>query len=167
MEKSEVLKARVSEELHRQFSEACFAIGVSPAAKLRALIEAFVAEQHTLTEDDVKIAIDQPDTYMDGAYRVRMTLRKRDAMEFAGVPLTFALPRLPKRRIHPDKGFAAAASNWDGEGSGLDGVFVDGAWEGHIYSNGVSEEDNPSSIEAVLQALKSKVESRIAFFRDR
>jgi hypothetical protein len=50
-------------------------------------------------------------------------------------------------------------------GSGLDGVFVDGVWEGHIYTNSVDEADNPTPIAAVTDALKSSVTSRIDAFR--
>jgi hypothetical protein len=165
MDKTGILKARVSEALHRDFFDVCFALGLTPAAQMRSLIEGFVAERREVKEDEVNILLQQPDDYMPGAYKARITLREREAMEFQGVPIAFALPRLSKRRVHPDKGFAVAASNWDGVGSGLDGVFVDGAWEGHIYTNGIEEDENPTPIAAVVDALKAEVTKRIDLFR--
>jgi hypothetical protein len=165
MEKSEILKARVSEALHRDFFEVCAASGRTPAAQLRDLVDQFVAARRSLLEGEVKIHIEQPDDYMHGAWRARITLRSPDAMRFLGAPVPFSLPRLKARRIRPDDGYAVASANWDGIGAGLDGVFVDGVWEGHIYTNGIDENDNPTSIAAVAEALKASVTSRINAFR--
>lgn len=165
MDKSEILKARVSESLHRDFFEVCAAIGRTPAAALRDLVDQFVASRRNLLEGEVKIHIEQPDDYMHGAWRARITLRSAETMRFLGAPVPFPLPRLDARRIHPDDGYAVAAANWDGIGSGLDGVFVDGVWEGHIYSNGIEEADNPTPIAAVAEALKTSVMRRIDAFR--
>lgn len=165
MEKTKTLKARVSETLQRDFLEICTAMGKTPAAQLRALIDDFVAERRDLLEDDVKIHLDQPDTYMHGAYRARITLRPADAAAFKGVPIAFPLPRLPKRRVHADDGFFVAASNWNGTGSGFDGVLVDGVWQGHIYSNGIDEDENPTPIADVAEALRAAVIERIAVLR--
>lgn len=165
MEKSEILKARVSEPLHRDFFEICAAMGRTPAAQLRDLVDQFVAARRNLLENEVKIHIEKPDDYMHGAWRARITLRSAEAMRFLGAPVPFSLPRLEARRIHPNDGYAVAAANWDGVGSGLDGVFVDGVWEGHIYANGIAEDDNPTPIAVVADALKASVITRIDAFR--
>jgi hypothetical protein len=96
-----------------------------------------------------------------------MRLREPADMSSGEAAIPFPIPRLEKRRIHPDKGFAIAARHWDGDASGLDGIFVDGVWEGHMYSNGVAEEANPTSIEAVQDALRRSVMERIAFCSSR
>lgn len=165
MEKSEILKARVSESLHGDFFEDCAAIGRTPAAQLRDLVDNFVAARRKLLEGEVEIHIEQPDDYMHGAWHARITLRSADMMRFLGAPVPFSLPRFKARRIHPDDGYAVAAANWDGVGSGLDGVFVDGVWEGHIYANGIDEDDNPTPIAAVSEALMESVMTRIDAFR--
>ena len=165
MEKTEILKARVSESLQRDFLEICVATGKTPAAQLRALIDDFGAERRNLLEDDVKVHLDQPDTYMHGAYRARVTLPAADNAAFKGVPIAFPLPRLPNRRVHADDGFFVAASNWDGTGSGFDGVLVDGVWQGHIYTNGIDEDANPTPIADVVAALKAAVTERVTVLR--
>ena len=165
MEKTEVLKARVSESLHRDFLEICVATGKTPAAQLRKLIDSFVAERRNLLEDDVKVHLDQPETYMNGAYRARVTLPAADKAAFKGVPIAFPLPRLPNRRVHADDGFFVAASNWDETGSGFDGVLVDGVWQGHIYTNGIDEDANPTPIADVVAALQAAVTERVTVLR--
>jgi hypothetical protein len=165
MEKTEILKARVSEALQRDFLGICAAVGKSPATQLRTLIEDFVAARRNLLEDDVKVYLDRPDTYMHGVYRARITLPTADTAAFKGVPIAFPLPKLPKRRVHGDPGFFVAASNWNGTGSGLDGVLVDGVWQGHVYTNGIEEEANPTPIADVVAALRSAVTERVEIMR--
>jgi len=113
----------------------------------------------------VKVHVDQPDTYMNGAYRTRATLPAADIAAFADVPIAFPLPKLLKRRVHSDDGFFIAASNWDGTGSGFDGVLVDGVWQGHIYTNGVDEDANPTPIAYVVTALQAAVTKRVTVLR--
>lgn len=161
MEKSAILKARVREELHEDFLAVCGAMGRTPAAVMRDLVQRHVNENQHLLEENVQVSIDRPDGYQHGAWRTRINLRHPDGMLFQGAPIPFELPRLPARRIHPDDGFAVATSGWDGSGSGLSGIFVKGVWEGHLYSNGVEEDDNPTSIETVRAALKAAVLERI------
>ena len=57
-----------------------------------------------------------------------------------GGPVPFRIPHLEGRRVNPDKGYRVAATNWDEKRPGLDGIFVNGIWEGDIYSNGVEED---------------------------
>lgn len=165
MDKNAILKARVTDAVHSDFLAICAAMGRSPAAMLRELVEAHVASHSLMLEDDVRIMMERPTNYQDGAWRCRMTLRSPAAMEFGGAPVPFRFPNLPHRRIHPDKGFRVAAVDWDGKGSGLDGIFVDGIWEGHVYTNGIGEADNPTTIEDVIAALKATVRDRIVAFR--
>jgi len=161
MDKTAILKARVSEELHENFLAVCGASGKTPASVIRDLVQRHVTENHHLLEDNVQVSIEQPDDYQYGAWRARITLRTPEAMRFHGAPIPFALPRLLARRIHPDEGYAVTTSNWDGEGSGLSGIFVKGVWEGHVYSNGVEEDENPTLIDAVRDALKAAVAERL------
>jgi hypothetical protein len=167
VDKAAVLKARVTESLHADFLAVCEAVGSTPAAQLRLLVEDFVDRKRDYLEDDVKVHLDRPPGYDFGAWKARITLRDRTAMQWMDAPIPFNLPSLPKRRVHPDSGFAVAASHEVGHASGLDGIFVDGVWEGHVYTNGVPEAENPTPIEAVAEALRAAVAERIAAFRPR
>lgn len=167
MDKGSVLKARVTELLHADFLAVCQAVGSTPAAQLRLLIEAFVDHRRDYLEDDVKVHLDRPAGYDFGAWKARITLRDGTAMQWMDAPIPFNLPSLPKRRVHPDTGFAVAAGYEEGHASGLAGIFVDGVWEGHVYTNGVPEEENPTPIEAIAEALRAAVAERIAAFKPR
>lgn len=161
MEKNAVLKVRVTNDVHADFLAVCEALGRTPAVVLRELVERQIAIHSINLEDDVRLTIERPAGYDYGAWRARMTLRSPEAMEFMGGAVPFCLPQLKARRIHPEKRFCVASANWDKEGAGLDGIFVDGVWEGDIYSNGVAEDDNPTPISAVIAALKAAVRDRI------
>lgn len=162
MEKSSILKARVTDTLHGEFISICDAVGRTPTSVLRELIDRHVAANRNLLEDEVKISLVRPRDYDYGAWHARISLGASAAMEFKGAPIPFRIPQLPARRIHPDRGYCVAASDWDGNGPGLDGIFVDGIWEGDIYSNGIHEDENPTSIETVKSALKASVTERIS-----
>lgn len=148
-------------DLQADFLAVCEALGRTPAAVLRELVQRHVAAHALELEDDVRVTIERPAGYDYGAWRVRMSLRSPGAMEFMGGPIPFRIPQLPARRVHPDRGFRVAARDWGGKGSGLDGIFVDGVWEGDVYSNGVAEDDNPTSMDAVITELKAAVRDRL------
>jgi hypothetical protein len=151
----------VTDDVHADFLAVCEALGRTPAAVLRKLVEGHVATHSIYLEDDVRVTVERPAGYDYGAWRVRMTLRSPAAMEFMGGPVPFRIPQLKERRICSDKGYRVAAVNWDGTGSGLDGIFVDGVWEGDVYSNGVAEDDNATSIDSVVAALKAAVRDQV------
>ena len=161
MDKNAVLKARVTDALHGEFIAICNAQGRTPTSVLRDLVGRHVAHNRNLLEDEVRISLDRPEGYDYGAWRARISLGASAAMEFRGAPIPFRIPQLTARRIHPAKGYCVAASGWNGIGSGLDGIFVDDVWEGHVYSNGIHEDENPTSIKAVISALKAAVTERI------
>lgn len=164
MDKNAILKVRVTDTVHADFLAVCEVLGRTPAAVLRELVERHVATHSINLEDDVRITIERPAGYDYGAWRARMTLRSPDAMEFMGGPVPFRIPQLEARRVYPDKGYRVAAADWNKKGSGLDGIFVNGAWEGDIYSNGVEEDDNPTTLDAVVAALKAAVRDRVHAF---
>lgn len=94
----------------------------------------------------------QPADFKAGAYRVEITLSEDEAQLLRGAPvMPFDIPRLPHRSIIIDPGFSIAVR---GLGAvSLRGRFVNGVWNGRLYSNGVAENDNPTSIEEVQAAL--------------
>ncbi len=105
----------------------------------------------TQTEDVVSCSIKRPNNYDYGAWRIEAKLSSQSLKKLKGCPLIFKLPTLQNRMYYPDKGYASAI---EGE---LRGVFVDDKWSGDVYSNGISEDENPSKIEAVQEAFIQSV----------
>ena len=60
MDKSAVLKVRVTENVHADFLAGCEALGRTPAAVLRELVERHVATHSINLEDDVRVTIERP-----------------------------------------------------------------------------------------------------------
>ena len=84
---------------------------------------------------------------MVGAWRMTATLSPGMVERFGNNRLVFDLPDLPARRCNPDREFISA---FDGQ---LHGCFVDGKWLGDLYSNGVHEDQNPTTIDAFREAF--------------
>lgn len=109
----------------------------------------------------MQVGIERSGDYQHAAWRARISLRNPDDMRFHVAPFPFELPRLQAQRIHPEKGYAVAASNWDGEGSDLTAIFINGVWEGHLYSNGIEGDASPISIEIVRNASEAAMNAAI------
>lgn len=165
MGKSEILKARVGEQTFRDFHAVCEAIGEAPARQLRRLVEGFISERIHRIEAPVQVHIYRPEGYDTGVARVRLTLRDPEALMYQRFAVTFRLPQLPARRVHADEGYGVGAS--DGRGGDLrtDGLFMEGVWQGHIYSNGCAEARNPTPLNEVAAALEAAVSERIEMLR--
>lgn len=103
------------------------------------------------TEEKISCVINQPDEYEFGAWRVVVTLGPQVLKQIGSGLLIFTLPTLQNRSCHPDRGYGRAI---EGE---LRGSFVDGKWLGDVYSNGISEDENPTKIEAVRDAFTQNV----------
>jgi hypothetical protein len=56
-----------------------------------------------------------------------------------------------------DPPYRVAAPNQEG-GFELRGVFADGVWEGFVYSNGSSEDQNPTPLQTVSDALQASIQ---------
>lgn len=95
--------------------------------------------------------IHKPDDYDVGAWRAEITLTPIAKEHFKNWPLTFILPSLAYRICYSDKGYVKAV------GGELRGAFVDGKWEGDVYSNGIPECDNPTSIDAVKDSFVQNI----------
>ena len=81
-----------------------------------------------------------------------------------GAPISFPMPDLPNRLISSDQPeFVAVCVGHDNKPH-LGGKFIDGAWRGHLHSNGCLEAENPTSIEAVREALAAIVMQHIDRF---
>jgi hypothetical protein len=103
------------------------------------------------TDGTVLCKIWQPDNYDYGAWRIEVVLTPQILARVDNISLVFPLPALKYRMCHPDKGYARAV------GGELRGIFVEGKWAGDIYSNGIAEANNPTTIDAVREAFVEKV----------
>ncbi|MGF6536130.1 hypothetical protein P3T20_006948 [Paraburkholderia sp. GAS206C] len=106
------------------------------AALARAILPALTSR--------VRCSIFQPHRYQYGAWRVRITIGPAIQKFLGGSPLVFALPVLPKRNVVIEKGYMRDINV---------GEFLDGDWYADVYSNGIAEDKNPTSIAQVKAAL--------------
>jgi hypothetical protein len=102
----------------------------------------------------VTCAIFRPDNYEAGrAWRVEVRVPREVVNFWNGSPLVFDLPRFGKWLIQttPEHRY-----------NGVDeGRFVDAVWRGDLYSNGVSEADNPVRLVQVRRQFIKNVEDVI------
>lgn len=155
MEKDEFLKTRVSKRLKVDFDDICRTYGKQPTVQLREMVDDFVRRERHRLGDRVLINIFKPDRYEVGAWRVMIKLRDPEALVWAGQPVPFELPELselPNRRIDSDSKYRAILMKAGGE-CRMGGKFVDGIWEGDLYTNGCPEAENPTPIEDVRSEL--------------
>ncbi len=102
------------------------------------------------------VTISSPPGYSDGAFKATIELNAEERELLSNYPgLTFPIPVLPKRVVYSDDGFKRAVPS--NNETTLRGQIVDGCWEGHVYTNGVSEAQNPTPIDQVQEALASVV----------
>jgi hypothetical protein len=92
----------------------------------------------------VRCSIFRPDNYEVGAWRVEMRLPPGVQQLWNGSPFQFDLPQLPKRLFIQESGFLLGPHT---------GRFVDGVWKADLYSNGIAEAENPTSLAEIKRAL--------------
>lgn len=95
----------------------------------------------------VSCRIERPADYMVGAFRMTAALSPDTVERLGNNRLVFDLPDLPARRCHPDREYISA---FDGQ---LHGCFVDGKWLGDLYTNGIAEDQNPTTTDAFREAF--------------
>lgn len=159
MDLSETLKTRVPIKLRIEFEAVCKAVGVLPSAKMRELIEAYARKHRDLLGEDVIIEITRPKGYDHGAFSVFTKLRDPDAMNINGDPIPFHIPDLPNRIMYAEQGYTAVVFN--GNQPEIGGRFVNGEWRGRLYTNGIPEDENPTTVKAVAEALRINIMSRL------
>lgn len=103
----------------------------------------------------MEIIYEQPEGYMDGAYRVIAKLPSEKTEIYKKYPLAFKIPSLPKRFIHTENEYVVACT--DEEGTSLRGRFKNDQWVTHVYSNGIEESKNPTPISSVIEAIESEI----------
>ena len=87
----------------------------------------------------------RPYNYDFGAWRVQLTLGPDAIAAIGNGRLTFDIPTLPKRRLHGDRDFLFAGP--------YQGQFINGRWMGTLYTNGVAEAENPTSLAECRRSL--------------
>lgn len=95
----------------------------------------------------------QADGYQLGAWRLEAKLHPVFVKKLSGQSLTFNLPEIPKRLFISEKEYRTAGPE------GLLGMFVNGQWKGDVYSNGINENENPSSVDDFRRAFIEVVRS--------
>lgn len=119
-----------------------------------ALKEAVLQEINRLQGSSVWVEckIFQPEGFAFGAWKVEATLSAKVMSVLTDGKISFSLPSFANRLLNPDLGFKTFYSNE------IQGLFVGGKWKGELYTNGVAEENNPSSIDIVRNTLIKNVE---------
>jgi hypothetical protein len=92
----------------------------------------------------------RPDHYDFGAWRIEMSLSPKTRAFLGESNLRFDIPKLPRRMVHCLSPYKADVHV---------GNFIDGVWHADLYSNGVAEDENPTSIEIFKEHLLLNVNS--------
>lgn len=112
-------------------------------------------------EISMNIEITQPEGYDLGAWQTIIKLDDEEKEIVKDRPLAFKIPRLNYRNILSDDGYRMAG--FINDEVKLGGLFKDGIWCGHVYSNGIAEEKNPVSIASVKISLEEHIKQSIEF----
>lgn len=161
---SEHLRTRVLKQTKEDFTAICKELGKTPTEQLRELVEAFIKREYGRLNDRIVVHIYKPANCELGAWMVRIKLRNPLEMTWEGAAVPFALPALPKRRLQSDFEFQAVVFDPETQVPYFGGIFVGGEWRGRLWSDGCPESENPTSTEAVAEALRSIITQLIDRF---
>lgn len=156
MEKNDFLRARVTPKLREDFEAICKTFDMTAADVLRDLVDRYVQENLSRLGDRILVNISRPTGYDLGAYRVLIKLRRPEEALYNRQPVPFKLPEFEKRRLASDDEYRAVVGvphDADFVKYEMGGVFLNGEWRGHLYTNGIEEKKNPTSIEKVRSVL--------------
>lgn len=156
--KGTYIRTRLTERTRADFDAVCQRLGISPSEQLRLLIETFLADNPDAAGARSVVNIYQPEGYDFGAWRVSISLSDPADASWNGTFIPFELPALPHRRIVSDTENQTVVRSKKYDELVFGGKFDDaGVWRGHVYSNGIPENKNPSSIDSVKEALHDMV----------
>jgi hypothetical protein len=96
----------------------------------------------------VRCFIFRPDNYQLGAWRVEIRLPLGVQRFWNGSPFQFDIPQLAKRHFIMGPEFSFGPSI---------GCFIDGVWKADLYSNGIEEAKNPTSLAEIKRELLQRV----------
>lgn len=161
-DRSEFLRTRVSAAEKKNFEEVCAAVGSNPAEQLRKYVTEFVNAHAEHLSEQFTVHVFKPEDsnppYDPGAWKVIVRLKYL----VVNHPILFRIPKLENRIIHSDPGYFAAWPSELGHHE-ICGLLNNGIWTGHIYSNGISESDNPTSIEIVREKLVKEIKNSLFY----
>jgi len=106
--------------------------------------------------DAVSIEIGKGDDYDPGAWTIKAKLSEQMVKSIGNEKVIFTLPDLLNRFCRPDKNYSAVRGNV------ICGQFINGMWEGHLYSNGISEDKNPTDLGSFKETLTKYIKEAIA-----
>lgn len=166
MDKTDLLRVRVTPRLKTDFEEICKTFGdKSSADMLRELVAQFVQANMNRLGDRVVVYISRPEGYDSGAWRVFIKLRDPEEAVWHGKSVPFPLPKIEKRRLLSDEEYRSIVGLANLGGYELGGVFINGEWRGHLYTNGVAEVSNPVPIDKVRTILVDHVSNYLDKFK--
>lgn len=162
----QTLKTRVSDHLKQNFEALAELRGITASDMLRVLVDDFVARHIGQFSDRVMVSFHRPDDWDHGVWKARARLQVPGEIDHLGGHILFELPRLDRRLFREDKidgkGMVAPRPTDDGRNHlVLMGMLVAGEWRGIVQTNGVAEEDNPTSLQDVRDALRRSIEATL------
>jgi hypothetical protein len=170
MEKTDLFRVRVSPRIKADFEEICKTFGNKPPADmLREIVGTFVQSNLSRLSDRVVVYISRPDGYDFGAWRVFIKLRNPEEATWCGSSVPFSLPTsFKKRRLASDSEYQSVVGVLNEKTFveyEMGGVFINGEWRGHLYSNGVEEGKNPTTIDEVKSGLVDHISKHLDKFK--
>jgi hypothetical protein len=169
MEKTDLLRVRVTSKLKTDFEAVCATFGnKAPADMLREIVADFVQSNIGRLGDRVVVHISRPEGYDFGAWRVFIKLRNPEDATWNGSSVPFALPKFEKRRLASDDEYKAVVGVPNKDhfvDYEMGGVFNGGEWRGHLYSNGIEETQNPTTINRVQTGLVEYITAHLDKFK--
>ncbi|MFN3713672.1 MAG: hypothetical protein ACK4SX_08440 [Alcanivoracaceae bacterium] len=103
------------------------------------------------------ITFKRPARYAYGAWKMSVSLKLPARKQLTNLDLVLKVPRISMRIIHPDPGYTGVARSEDALSIGL--RFVDGVAKAHVYTNGVMEEENQTSLSDVARSVADVIDS--------
>ncbi|RBQ33669.1 hypothetical protein [Rahnella variigena] len=103
------------------------------------------------------INYNRPENYEAGAWQLEIVL-SQEAMENDDlIGDYFFIPKLPNRLILVDGQYARAAMNPETNEYEITMQFINGKSKAHVYTNGISENENPTSLKEVCDAISRSI----------
>lgn len=119
-----------------------------------------LARYLTETVDSITFKSERPEGFDYGVFRVTMSVHGGIRERIDGGNVIFEIPTLPKRFFrYEDMKFMLPPMS---DKAPWRGRFVDGEWVAIVQTNGISEEQNPTSMDVVRDALFSQVAKALA-----
>ena len=114
-----------------------------------------IASRLTETVNLITFRSEHPVDFAYGVFRVTMSIGGKVREQVERRDVIFEIPTLPKRLFRPeDTKFMLSPTS---DKTPWRGRFVNGEWTAIVQTNGISEEENPTSMDVVKDALIAQV----------